>query len=120
MFNIGFSELLILAIIGIIVIGPEQLPSMARKLAKILNDLKRTRDEIMSPVDEFKNEAMRAVDKVRHEAEKVRQQVNQDLNNQVNQVINQVKTQQSSMADSKPAETLPTGHAEKKDEGSGS
>lgn len=67
MFNIGFTELLILSVIGLLVIGPEQLPELARKVAKVLNELKRAKDEIMSPVNEFKNEAHRAVAKMRKE-----------------------------------------------------
>jgi sec-independent protein translocase protein TatB len=54
MFNMGFSELVVLAIIGLLVIGPEQLPVVARKVARVLNDFKRTTDEVFNPVDEFK------------------------------------------------------------------
>jgi sec-independent protein translocase protein TatB len=87
MFNIGFTELVILAIIGLIVIGPEQLPEMARKIARVLNDLKRAKDEIMSPVEEIKQEAFRAVEKVRTETEKVRMQAEQELNQSLSSAI---------------------------------
>jgi sec-independent protein translocase protein TatB len=81
MFNIGFSELVILAVIGLIVIGPEQLPDLARKLAKILNDLKRARDEIMSPVTEFKNKAEKMVEDARRDADrKIHEQVVEIMN----------------------------------------
>lgn len=69
MFNIGFSELLILAVIGLIVLGPEQLPDIARKLAKMLNELKRAKDEMMSPVDEMTREARQALDRARRTAQ---------------------------------------------------
>jgi sec-independent protein translocase protein TatB len=46
MFNMGFSELVVLAIIGLLVLGPEQLPSVARKVARLINEFKRaTEDE---------------------------------------------------------------------------
>ncbi len=32
MLDVGFSELLLLAIIGLLVLGPERLPAVARKL----------------------------------------------------------------------------------------
>ena len=60
MFNIGFTELVILGVIAILVIGPEQLPQMARKFAKIMNDLKRVKEEVFSPVDDLKNQAISA------------------------------------------------------------
>lgn len=68
MFNIGFSELLILGVIGLLVLGPEQLPEVARKLAKILNDLKRAKDEILSPVEDLKAEAQRMLERARESA----------------------------------------------------
>lgn len=41
MFNIGFSELLILGIIALIFLGPQQLPEVARTLGRLLNEWKR-------------------------------------------------------------------------------
>ncbi len=41
MFDIGMSELIILAIIGLIAIGPKQLPQVAASLVRMLNDFKR-------------------------------------------------------------------------------
>lgn len=65
MFNVGFTELLVLGVIGLLVLGPEQLPVVARKLARILNDLKRAKDEIMSPVEDLKTEARQMLDRAR-------------------------------------------------------
>ena len=68
MFNIGFTELLVLGVIGLLVLGPEQLPEVARKLAKIFNELKRAKDEIMAPVEDFKIQAQDLLEKTRQEA----------------------------------------------------
>ncbi len=65
MFNVGFSELLVLGVIGLLVLGPEQLPIVARKLARVLNDLKRAKDEIMSPVEDLKTEARQMLERAR-------------------------------------------------------
>lgn len=70
MFNIGFFELVILGIIGLLVVGPEQLPLVARKLARTLNDLKRAKDEIFSPVENLKHEANKFIEQARKQAEK--------------------------------------------------
>lgn len=67
MFNIGMTELIVIAVIGLIVIGPEQLPHLARKLAQLLNEFKRVKEDIMSPVDEIKDEAKQILEKSRHE-----------------------------------------------------
>lgn len=55
MFNIGFTEMLVLAALALILIGPKQLPEVARTLGRLLNDLKRSTnsftDELKSQVD---------------------------------------------------------------------
>lgn len=67
MFNIGFVELIILAVIGLLVLGPEELPQLARKAAKTLNDLKRASEEFMRPMNDIKNETEKAMLKARQE-----------------------------------------------------
>lgn len=41
MFNVGPMELLVLAIVGLIVLGPEKLPTMARDAARMLKTLRQ-------------------------------------------------------------------------------
>lgn len=40
MFNIGPMELLVLVVVGLIVLGPDRLPSMARDAARMLRTLR--------------------------------------------------------------------------------
>lgn len=55
MFNIGFTEMIVIAALALILIGPKQLPEVARNLGRLLNDLKRSAgsftDDIKSQVD---------------------------------------------------------------------
>ena len=46
MFNLGFSEILMLSIIALIVIGPKQLPQVARSIGRFINELKRATGDI--------------------------------------------------------------------------
>lgn len=55
MFGLGFSEIIVLAVIGLIVLGPEELPKLARNLGRIFNDVKRS-------ADDFKTEIQNHVD----------------------------------------------------------
>ncbi len=56
MFNIGGPEVLVIALIALVVVGPEQLPSVLRKLGKQAAQLRAmtqsVRDEFMSEIDE--------------------------------------------------------------------
>lgn len=44
MFNLGFQEFLFIGILAIIVIGPKELPAVARSVGRMLNELKRATD----------------------------------------------------------------------------
>ena len=48
MFGLSFTHLVLLAIIVLVFIGPEQLPEVARTFARLLNDWKRASSEIQS------------------------------------------------------------------------
>ena len=52
MFNLGFSEMILLGAIALIFIGPKQLPQMARTIARLLNELKRATGGIAKSVHE--------------------------------------------------------------------
>ena len=65
MFNLGFSELLILGVIILVFIGPKELPEVARVIARMLNELKRTtsdlRETLLEPkrqIDEVLNQQL--------------------------------------------------------------
>ena len=46
--QIGPLEILVVAVIALIVFGPEQLPTMARSIGKAFNEFKRQAGEIRS------------------------------------------------------------------------
>jgi len=41
MFNIGFGELIVVFIIALIVLGPEKLPDFAKKISRIVIEIKK-------------------------------------------------------------------------------
>lgn len=50
MFDIGFTELLIIAIVGLVVIGPERLPKVARTVGHLLGRLQRYVGDVKSDI----------------------------------------------------------------------
>lgn len=42
MFGLGMSEIIFLALLALIVIGPKELPELARTVGRFLNELKRS------------------------------------------------------------------------------
>lgn len=50
MFDIGFWELIVVAIVALFVIGPEKLPAVARVLSRRLGHLKNSYTKIKNEV----------------------------------------------------------------------
>ncbi len=50
MFNIGFTELIILGLIALIFIGPQQLPEVARTVGRLLNEWKRATSDFQNTI----------------------------------------------------------------------
>jgi sec-independent protein translocase protein TatB len=50
-FELGFSEVLLILIIGLVVIGPERLPEVARGIGSMVGKVKRFIDNVRSETD---------------------------------------------------------------------
>ena len=50
MFDIGFSELLLIAVVALIVIGPERLPKVARTLGHLFGRMQRYVNDVKSDI----------------------------------------------------------------------
>lgn len=72
MFNLGFSELILLGIIALIFIGPKELPEIARTIGRFLNELKRTTGDLASTV-------LKPDERLRDELQKVVQRIEEPL-----------------------------------------
>lgn len=83
MFDVGFTELLLLAVIGLLVLGPERLPKVARTLGGLTRkarsswlNLKRSIDaeinaeELKKPMQKMRDEVRSAVDGVDQQLKK--------------------------------------------------
>ena len=50
MFDVGFSELLVIAIVALIVIGPERLPKVARTLGHLFGRMQRYVNDVKADI----------------------------------------------------------------------
>jgi sec-independent protein translocase protein TatB len=51
MFDIGFSEILVIAVVALVVIGPERLPKTARTLGLLFGRLQRYVNEVKADIN---------------------------------------------------------------------
>lgn len=57
MFDIGWTELLVIAVVAIIIVGPKDLPRMLRTLGRYASKLKRTAGEFRAQFDDALRES---------------------------------------------------------------
>ena len=55
MFGLSFAHILLLAAIALIVIGPKQLPEVARSLGRFLNELKRVTGDVTKTITDARD-----------------------------------------------------------------
>ncbi len=51
MLGLGFWEIVLIAVIALLVVGPDQLPTLARNLARFINELKRSTDDFKREIN---------------------------------------------------------------------
>jgi sec-independent protein translocase protein TatB len=80
MFDIGFSELMVIGIIALLVIGPERLPKVARTLGHLLGRAQRYVNDVKSDInremqlDELKKLQSQVTDSARSLEDSVRKE----------------------------------------------
>jgi sec-independent protein translocase protein TatB len=76
MFNIGFSEAVIIFVVALIVLGPEKLPEVGKYLARLSLELKKSIEEIkreleIDEVEKDLKEAKKEIEKLKKEATEI-------------------------------------------------
>lgn len=79
MFDVGFSEMMVIAVVALIVIGPERLPKVARTLGHLWGRAQRYINGVKADI---------ARDMAMEEFRQLQQQVQQEAN-AVEQTVNQ-------------------------------
>lgn len=116
MFDIGFPELLIVALIALVVLGPKRLPEAMRTLGLIFERMRRTylsaRAEIEREIgmDEVRRELhnesiMKEFKSIESSVKKLDTEVKQDIATSVSQADAEVKQDTSLNADEEKAST---------------
>ena len=74
MFDIGFAEILLIGVVGLLVVGPEQLPGAVRTTLAWINRFRRSFDQIRTEVRrELHNDEV--MQKLREESRQLEQEI---------------------------------------------
>jgi len=81
MFDIGFTELLVIGVVALIVVGPERLPRVARTAGALLGRLQRYVADVKADINrEVELEELRKMkDSVQQAASEFESSMNEDL-----------------------------------------
>jgi len=81
MFDIGFSELVVVALVALIVIGPERLPKVARTLGHLLGRMQRYVNDVKADISrEMELDELRKLQSTVEEAARsIEQSVHQEI-----------------------------------------
>ena len=81
MFDVGFSELIVIGLVALIVIGPERLPGVARTVGHLLGRLQRYVSDVKSDINREMqlDELKKLQEQVTTEARAMESQVNDQM-----------------------------------------
>ncbi len=89
MFDFGFSEILVAAVIGLIVIGPERLPRVARTLGHLVGRLQRY---VVDLKDDISRQAeLEEFNQIKASVEDTAKDIEESVSNNINFIEDEVK-----------------------------
>ena len=113
MFDIGFSELLVIGIVALIVIGPEKLPRVARTVGVLAGRLQRYVSDVKADINrEIELEELRKMrDSMQQAASEMQSSVQTELNRteaDLNKTVEEVvQTEPEEKKQAEPEEKKP-------------
>lgn len=108
MFDIGFSELLVIAIVTLIVVGPERLPKVARTVGLLFGRAQRYVSEVKNDINrELKLEELRKIEAdMRESARSMEYTMTDEINRASQQFKDAAEAAQPALS---PVDPLPVG-----------
>ena len=121
MFDIGFSELLVIGVVALIVIGPEKLPRMARTVGVLAGRLQRYVSDVKADINrEIELDELRKMrDSMQQAASDFQSSVQTEVNKtetELNKTVEELKKPVDAELDWREAKPTEASAAEKKSE----
>ena len=89
MFDVGFSEMIVVAVVALVVIGPEKLPKVARTLGHLVGRLQRYVNDVKADINrEMELEELR---KLKDEFQRSAQDIEQTIHGELETARNEVR-----------------------------
>jgi sec-independent protein translocase protein TatB len=106
MFDIGFSELMVIGVVALLVIGPERLPKVARTAGHMLGRLQRYVNDVKADINrEMELDELRKVQSAFQEAKQSIESSAREVEQSVHKAESEVRTAAETLGASAPAPT---------------
>ena len=107
MFDVGFSEIVMIAVVALIVIGPEKLPKTARMLGHLFGRLQRYVNEVKADINrEMELDELR---KLQREVKGVASDLQQSMTSMATDVRSEMQSVQRQLTDVASGAESPSG-----------
>lgn len=101
MFDVGFSEIFVIALVALIVIGPERLPKVARTLGHLLGRMQRYVNDVKADITrEMELDELR---KLQSSVEEAARSIEQSVTKEISTAESQLNSIAATAADAAPA-----------------
>ncbi|HTS22982.1 MAG TPA: Sec-independent protein translocase protein TatB [Casimicrobiaceae bacterium] len=109
MFDIGFSEIVVIGVVALIVIGPERLPKVARTLGHMFGRLQRYVNEVKADISrEMELDELR---KLQSQVQSAAREIEQSVTHAAQSFESGVRSVESELNQAAGADAAPSGHA---------
>lgn len=100
MFDVGFSEIFVIALVALIVIGPERLPKVARTLGHLFGRMQRYVNDVKADISrEMELDELR---KLQTTVEEAARSIEHTVNKEINTAESELNSITASAADAAP------------------
>ena len=105
MFDVGFSEIFVIALVALIVIGPERLPKVARTLGHLFGRMQRYVNDVKADISrEMELDELR---KLQATVEDAARAIEHTVNKEINTAESELNSVAASVADAAPPSPVP-------------
>lgn len=95
MFDFGFSELIVIGAVALVVLGPERLPTVARTAGEWLGKAQRLVQQVKNDIE--REAELSELKKIQEEAKSVADDLNKTVKGQVDQISGEIKDLETSV-----------------------
>jgi len=106
MFDVGFSEIFVIALVALIVIGPERLPKVARTLGHLFGRMQRYVNDVKADITrEMELDELR---KLQSTVEEAARSIEHSVTHEISSAESQLNSIAATAADAAPTSATPT------------